>query len=107
MPYAEIETETSYRNVISAVAAALRPGAVITLPIGGAILLPGSVFLPSALRMPAGLLLPSLRLLIAALGRTVAALTSGRIGCPFWLLLLGVLVLLPLLLRPSRRCWAR
>ena len=82
-PYAEIETETGFRNVVAAIAATLRPSAVIALPIGGAILLPGGVFLPSALRTPTGLSLPSLRLLLAALGRAVAALLSGR--C--WLLL--------------------
>ena len=53
--YAEIETETSFRNVVAAIAATLRPGAMVALPIGGAILLPGGMSLPSALRMPTGL----------------------------------------------------
>ena len=51
--------------------------------------------------MPTGLFLPSLRLLVAAHGRVVAALMSGRTGGPRGLLLLGALDPLLLLLRLS------
>jgi len=45
---AEIETETRLRNVVTTVATALGPGAVLALPLLGAILLPGGMPLPAA-----------------------------------------------------------
>jgi len=45
---AEIEGEASLRNVETAIASALGPGAMVGLPVLGAILLKGVVSLPTA-----------------------------------------------------------
>src|SRR5579871_562322 len=99
---AEIKTEAILGNVVSAVASALGPGAMLALPIGGAALLPGAGMpLPSAVPLPTVLLLPGLRLLPVALRRSVVSLRAGIAlpgGGPFLLLLLERLRLLLLLL---------
>ena len=55
---AEIETEGLLRNIVTAIASALRPRAMLVLPLPGSILLPGFVPLPTALPCPSPLLLP-------------------------------------------------
>lgn len=89
--HTEIQTEAILGNVVAAVATALRPGAMIVLPILGAILLPTGVPLPSALLPPTVLLLPNLRLLLGALGRRIISVASGGIVLPFGVLLLLLL----------------
>jgi hypothetical protein len=78
----EIETEAVLGNIVASVAATLTPSAMISLPMGGPILLPGGVFLPTASLGPTTLLLPGLGLLLISLR----------------LLLLGALLLLSLLI---------
>jgi hypothetical protein len=46
---AEVKTEGLLRNVVTAIASALRPGAMLVLPLPGAILLPAIVPLPTSL----------------------------------------------------------
>jgi len=48
MPAAEREHEGALRNVVAAVAPALRPTAMVGGPVLGAVLLEGSVPLPTA-----------------------------------------------------------
>src|ERR1039458_2534238 len=56
---AETEIEAGLRNVVTAVASALLPGAMVGRPVLGAILLPGVFRLPTAaLLYPSPLLLP-------------------------------------------------
>jgi hypothetical protein len=56
---AETEIEAGLREVVTAVASALLPGAMVGRPISGAILLPGVMRLPpAALLNPSPLLLP-------------------------------------------------
>ena len=59
VPAAETEIEGGLRNVVTAVASALLPGAMVGRPVSGAILLPGVLRLPTAaLLYPSPLLLP-------------------------------------------------
>ena len=88
MSRTEIQTEAILGNVVAAIATALRPGAMIVLPILGAILLPTGVSLPSTLLPPTALLLPNLRLLLGALGRRIISVVSGGIVLPLGALLL-------------------
>src|ERR1019366_9127180 len=56
---AETEIEGGLRNVVTAVASSLLPGAMVGRPVSGAILLPGVLRLPTAaLLYPSPLLLP-------------------------------------------------
>ena len=78
----EIETEAVLRNVVTAVASALCPGAMLAFPPCGTILLEGTMPLPCALLLPSALLLPrdcllpgTLRLLL--LLRALLWLLSG------------------------------
>jgi hypothetical protein len=48
MLVAEMKTEACLRNVVTAIAAALGPSAMLALPLLGAILLPGVMPLPAA-----------------------------------------------------------
>ena len=99
---AEVEIEAGLRDVETAVAAALRPGAMLGGPLSGAALLPGSVRLPGALLLPAALLLPHSRHLLRALGLRLLAGLLDRLR-PL-LLLLGLL-LSPLRLLLLRLLW--
>ena len=66
---AEIEIEAALRDVVTAVAAALLPGAMVGGPPLGAVMLPAIVRLPGAgLLLPSLLLLPRARLLLRPLG---------------------------------------
>ena len=84
VPNPEIETEAVFGNVVSAIASALCPGAMIGVPPLRTALLPGTMPLPGALLLPSPLLLPRDRLL----PRTLRLLLL--------LGLLGTLCLLPL-----------
>ena len=64
VPAAEIEAEAILRNVVTAVAPALRPGAMVAGPVLRAILSEGRVLLPAAAPLPSPLLLPRMRLLL-------------------------------------------
>src|ERR1019366_5096877 len=105
VPAAETEIEGGLRNVVTAVASALLPGAMVGRPVSGAILLPGVLRLPTAaLLYPSPLLLPRSGLLLVALGlhlRGALLLGLGLLGALLWLLLLwlwGALLLGPGLL---------
>ncbi len=95
MPPSEGETEAILRDVRSAVAAALRPVAMVGRPVLGAVLLPGIVALPAAVLYPAALLLPGSCLLVGALGRLAAL---GLLVALWLLWTLGLLLALRLLL---------
>ncbi len=102
MVHSEIETEAILRNIVATIAAALRPSAVIGLPMRGARLLPSGLPLPSAMLLPTPLLLPRVSLLLGALGRRVATLLrllARLLGTFPRLLRLTLLPLLPLWLR--------
>lgn len=58
MSAAEREAEGRLRDIVTAVASALRPVAVVGGPVLGAVLLEGSMSLPTAFLRPALLLLP-------------------------------------------------
>ena len=103
----ERETEAVLRNVVTAIAATLRPGAMLACPALRPILLPCTMPLPSAVLCPPSLLLPrdclllgTLRLLVLLLGRLgtlcllLLRLLLLRLLGPLWLLLL-LLRLLP------------
>jgi len=49
VPAAKIELKTVLWNVVATIAAALRPSAVLGLPVLGTILLPRAMLLPTAL----------------------------------------------------------
>ncbi len=85
---AKIEPESLLRNVVSAIASALRPGAMIGSPPWRAELLKAILRLPAALLLPAPLLLPSPCLLLRPLLRYAVLLGALR------RLLLGALLLL-------------
>ena len=95
---AKRKLESVLRNVVATIAAALRPSAMLGLPVLGTILLPGAMLLPTALPHPSALLLPHTRLLLGAL--------LGGGGVVSWLLLL-LLALddLRLLLHGPRLLW--
>ena len=101
------EREGVLRNVVAAVAAALRPSAVIAGPILCTILLERSVSLPAASLRPALLLLPVGCLLPGALGlllyalRLLLLLVLPLLGLLRRLLLLRLLRPLALLLLPA------
>ena len=63
----ERETEAGLRYVVTAIASALRPGAMIAVPVLSTILLERAMALPSALLLPAPLLLPRDCLLLRTL----------------------------------------
>jgi hypothetical protein len=63
----EVEIEAGLRNVVTAIASTLRPGAMVALPVLSAISLPGVVPLPAAAVLPSCLRLPRSRLLLRAL----------------------------------------
>jgi hypothetical protein len=44
----EVEIEAGLRNVVTAIASTLRPGAMLGCPVLRATLLPGAMFLPAA-----------------------------------------------------------
>ena len=91
----EIDTETVLRDVVTAIAAALGPGAMLVLPMLGTILLPGTMSLPAALLHPTFLLLPGACLLLSTLRRLLRALLLlRRLGALLRLGLLGALLLL-------------
>ena len=92
----EIEIEAGLRNVVSAIASTLRPGAMVACPVLRAILLPCTMPLPAAaLLHPSPLLLPRDCLLLAYAAVAVVA----RACCPLLLLRPLLLSLLgPLLL---------
>ena len=93
---AETEIEAGLRNVVTAVASALLPGAMVGRPVLGAILLPGIFRLPTAaLLYPSPLLLPRSGLLLVALGLNLRLRLRGALL--LWLGLLGALRLLGLL----------
>jgi hypothetical protein len=46
---AEVDLETVLRNVVATIAAALRPVAMLEVPVSGTILLPRAMPLPTAL----------------------------------------------------------
>src|ERR1017187_10156000 len=93
---AETEIEAGLRNVVTAVASALLPGAVVGRPVLGAILLPGTFRLPTAaLLYPSPLLLPRTGLLLVALGLNLRLRLRGALL--LWLGVLGALRLLGLL----------
>ena len=79
---AEIDTKAILRDVVAAIAATLGPGAMVGVPMSGAILLPSGLPLPTAMLSPTTLLLPRLRLLLGALGSGVASLLSGGVALP-------------------------
>ena len=79
----KIESETVLRDVVTAIAAALPPSAMLVLPMLGAILLPGIMPLPATLLHPTSLLLPGACLFLSTLLRLLPA----RILLPLWLLL--------------------
>jgi len=91
----ETEVESGLGNIETAIASALRPSAMVVIPVLRTALLPSTVFLPSALLYPAPLLLPSGRLL----PRTLRLLLPGLLGSlfPLWLRLPGLLLPRPLL----------
>ena len=87
---AEIEIEAGLRNVVTAIASTLRPGAVVALPVLSAILLPCTMTLPAAaLLYPSAPLLPRDCLLL----RTLRLLLTGLFGTLFLLLRLRPLLL--------------
>src|ERR1019366_7356031 len=93
---AETEIEGGLRNIVTAVASALLPGAMVGRPVLGAILLPGVFRLPTAaLLYPSPLLLPRSGLLLVALGLNLRLRLRGALL--LWLGLLGALRLLLLL----------
>ena len=94
----ERETEAVLRNVVTAIAATLRPGAMLACPALRPILLPCTMPLPSAVLCPPSLLLPRDCLLLGTLRLLVLLL--GRLGtlCLLLLRLLLLRLLGPLLL---------
>jgi len=93
----EIQVEAILRDIVTAVASTLSPGAMVALPLLRAILLPCTASLPGALLLPSPLLLPRDCLLLRAL----RLLLLGVLGLLLLRLLLGPLLLLllgPLLL---------
>jgi len=97
----EIEIELGLRNVVTAIATTLGPGAMIAIPVLSTILLPCTMPLPAALLLPSPLLLPRdcllprtlrLLLLLALLGTLCLLLR------PLLLSLLGLLLLRLLLM---------
>jgi hypothetical protein len=118
----ERETEAGLRDVVTAIAPALRPRAMVTVPVLGTILQDCPMPLPSALLLPSPLLLPrecllgrALRLLCLLDPRWLLLLRPlwlRLLGAllrlwPLWLRLLGALLRLRLLdvLGPLRRLW--
>ena len=106
MPAPETEIEAGLGNVVTAVAATLRPGAVVAIPVPVAALLPATVPLPCALRGPSPLFLPRNCLHLRTLGLLLlpSLLWTLRLLLPglLWalrLLLRGLLRTLRLLLR--------
>jgi len=79
----KIEAETVLRDVVTSIAAALPPSAMLVLPLSGAILLPGTMSLPATLLHPTSLLLPGACLFLSTLLRLLPA----RVLRLFWLLL--------------------
>ena len=71
---AEIEIEAVLRDVVTAVASALGPVAMVGGPVLAPVLLPGSVSLPAARLYPSTLLLPRLRYRPGALRLLLSAL---------------------------------
>lgn len=67
VPAAEIDTELVLGNVVAPIAAALRPCAMVRVPMLCAILCPGSSSLPAPFLCPSLLLLPHPRLFRRAL----------------------------------------
>jgi hypothetical protein len=99
----EIETEAGLRNVVTAIAPTLPPGAMIAVPVLSPILLkcamplPGALLLPSPLLLPSdGLLLSALRLLLGLPGTLSLALLQWLLPIQLDLLLLSTLSLLRL-----------
>ena len=92
----EIETEAVLRNVVTAIASALRPSPMVACPVLRTTLLPGSVPLPGALRCPCLLLLPRDGLLLGTLGVLLLLRLLGSLL--LWLLNGPCLLLLRLLL---------
>jgi hypothetical protein len=89
----KIEAETVLRDVVTAIAAALSPSAMLVLPMLGAILLPRTMPLPATLLHPTSLLLPGASLFLSTLLRLLPA----RILLPLWLLLRLLPARIPLL----------
>jgi hypothetical protein len=85
----EIEAEAVLRNVVAAIASALRPGAMLAFPALSTTLLPSAVALPAALLHPSSLLLPRDCLL---LGTARLLLLPGLLGMLFLLLSLPLLL---------------
>lgn len=75
---AEIEAEAVCRNIVTAIATALSPSAMVGLPMLGAVLLPGAMLLPTAALSPTALLLPGCGLLLRALLRRIASRLSAE-----------------------------
>jgi hypothetical protein len=92
VPAPETEIEAGLGNVVSAIAATLRPSAMVAVPVSVATLLPRAVLLPGALRGPSPLLLPLNRLLLRTLGLLLLVSLLGTLRR-----------LLPGLLRTLRR----
>jgi len=61
------------RDVVTAIAAALPPSAVLVFPMLGAILPPGTMTLPATLLRPTSLPLPGARLFLSTLPRLLPA----------------------------------
>jgi hypothetical protein len=89
----ERETETGRRNVVTAIAATLRPATMVACPVLIATLLERTVALPATALLPSPLLLPRSCLLPRALG---LLLLLRLLGALLWLLL-SLLDPLPLL----------
>ena len=106
----EREIEAGLRNVITAIASPLRPGAMLAGPVVHAILLQRTMSLPGAVSCPSPLLLPRDCLLLGTL-----RLLPGRLGTlglllrepPLLLRLLSRSLLRPLLLRLLSRSLLR
>ena len=94
----EIEIELGFRNVVTAVASTLRPGAMIAIPVLRTILLPGTMALPAAALCPSPLMLPRDCLLPRALRLLLLSLLGVLLLGLLLLSLLGALLLGLLLL---------
>ena len=100
MLVAERETEAVLRDVVAAISSALRPGAMVALPVLSAILLQCGMPLPAAILCPSPLLLPGDRLPLGALG--LRPLLLSLLGLLPLRLLRGLRVLFRLRLCPLR-----
>ena len=105
----EIGTVAVLRNVITAIASTLRPGAMLAVPLLSTTLLPCAMRLPAALLLPAPLLLPRdcllprALLLLSLLDPLLLLRLLSGLSMPLLLLVLLLLSVHLLLLWPSLR----